>query len=82
MEMPAGVLAGLCPACLLKQGVAGDTGLMAKFTPPSLDELAPLLPQLEILNLIGSGGMGRVFDTDKGLPRACQRCEGRGLIRD
>ena len=28
------------------------------------------------------GGMGRVFDTDKGLPRVCQRCEGRGLIRD
>lgn len=61
MAMPAGVLAGLCPACLLKQGAAGDTGLLAAFTPPSLEELTPLLPQLEILSLIGSGGMGAVY---------------------
>jgi len=49
--LPAGDLAGLCPACLLRQGAAGDTGPSAAFAPPSLDELARLLPQLEILGL-------------------------------
>ena len=57
-------LAGLCPACLLKQGVATDsvTGASFKgFIPPSVQELAPLFPQLEILELIGKGGMGAVY---------------------
>jgi predicted Ser/Thr protein kinase len=31
------------------------------FNPPSLEELAPLFPQLEILELIGKGGMGAVY---------------------
>ena len=26
--LPSGVLAGLCPACLFKQGVAGDIRLL------------------------------------------------------
>jgi serine/threonine-protein kinase len=62
--LPAGALAGLCPACLLKQGVAGDTvtgGPTKPFNPPSVAELAVLFPQLEILELIGKGGMGAVY---------------------
>jgi predicted Ser/Thr protein kinase len=62
--LPAGALAGLCPACLLKQGAAADTAPMpgAKpFTPPSVAELAKLFPQLENLSLIGQGGMGAVY---------------------
>ena len=63
--LPAGALAGLCPACLLKQGAAADTvtgGRTARpFTPPPVAELAPLFPQLEILELIGKGGMGAVY---------------------
>jgi tRNA A-37 threonylcarbamoyl transferase component Bud32 len=62
--LPTGALAGLCPACLLKMGAAADTVTDAKqpaFNPPSIPELAPLFPQLEILELIGKGGMGAVY---------------------
>jgi serine/threonine protein kinase len=57
-------LAGLCPACLLKMGAATDTVTDAKqppFIPPVLAELAAKFPQLEILELIGKGGMGAVY---------------------
>jgi len=62
--LPAGALAGLCPACLLKQGAADETvtgGPTPPFQPPPIAELAPLFPQLEILELIGKGGMGAVY---------------------
>ena len=62
--LPAGALAGLCPACLLQQGAAADTvteGKQPPFNPPPVAELAPLFPQLEILELIGKGGMGAVY---------------------
>ncbi len=62
--LPTGGLAGLCPACLLQQGAAADTvtdGKQPPFNPPPVDELAPLFPQLEILELIGKGGMGAVY---------------------
>ena len=62
--LPAGALAGLCPACLLKMGAAADTVTDAKqpaFNPPPVAELAPLFPQLEILELLGKGGMGAVY---------------------
>jgi len=62
--LPTGALAGLCPACLLKQGAAAETatgGQAPPFQPPPVAELAPLFPQLEILELIGKGGMGAVY---------------------
>ena len=62
--LPAGALAGLCPACLLKMGAAADTVTDARqnsFTPPAVAELAAKFPQLEILELIGKGGMGAVY---------------------
>ncbi|HEY0549095.1 MAG TPA: serine/threonine-protein kinase, partial [Verrucomicrobiae bacterium] len=62
--MPAGALAGLCPACLLAQGVGtdpGDGNKGAGFVPPPLAEVAKLFPQLEILGLLGAGGMGAVY---------------------
>ncbi|MGB7769384.1 MAG: serine/threonine-protein kinase [Verrucomicrobiia bacterium] len=62
--LPASALAGLCPACLLKQGAAADTvtdGNQPPFNPPSVAELAAKFPQLEILELIGKGGMGAVY---------------------
>ncbi len=61
--LPTGALAGLCPACLLQMGAA-DTVTEAKpsaFHPPGIAELAPKFPQLEILELIGKGGMGAVY---------------------
>jgi predicted Ser/Thr protein kinase len=62
--LPAGALAGLCPACLLKEGAAADTGTQpgAKpFDPPQVAEVARLFPQLEIIALLGKGGMGAVY---------------------
>ncbi len=62
--LPAGALAGLCPACLLQQGAAGDTATgprAAIFVPPAPADLAAKFPQLEILELLGRGGMGAVY---------------------
>lgn len=56
--------AGLCAACLLREGLAPETatgGGTPPFTPPSPAGLAPLFPQLEILELVGRGGMGAVY---------------------
>jgi serine/threonine protein kinase len=55
---------GLCPACLLQRGIATEGGVppgTPPFTPPPLAELAKLFPQLEILEIIGQGGMGAVY---------------------
>ena len=55
-------LAGLNPADLLKQGAMEDTlGSPYAFQPPTLEEMAALFPQFEILELIGKGGMGAVY---------------------
>lgn len=62
--LPSGVLTGLCPACLMKQGATEDTAAQAEaaqFKPPAVEEIARLFPQLEILALIGKGGMGAVY---------------------
>src|SRR5262245_30380220 len=51
-ELKPGTPEGLCPACLLKQGIAtepaGPPGQTA-FVPPTVAELTKLFPQLEIL---------------------------------
>lgn len=62
--LPVAAPGGLCPACLLKMGAAADTVTDAKqpaFIPPAITDLTPLFPQLEILELIGQGGMGAVY---------------------
>ena len=53
--LPTGALGGLCPACLLKQGATAETAaptVAITFQPPSVDEVARLFPQLEILAFI------------------------------
>jgi len=55
---------GLCPACLMKVALATGTEPGRKtpcFTPPTVAELAPKFPQLEVLEFIGQGGMGAVY---------------------
>src|SRR5262245_49898892 len=65
--------AGLCPKCLVRAGLESDPPLPtgpqptaispggSGFVPPSVAELAGRFPQLEILELVGTGGMGAVY---------------------
>ena len=62
--LPASAPQGLCPKCLLAAVIApteAGQGALASAPPPSLDTVAAAFPQLEILELIGSGGMGVVY---------------------
>jgi serine/threonine protein kinase len=75
-EISAAALQGLCPKCLLEAGLQkvnnpveppGDrmeavtTPQSAGFSPPTVTALAAYFPQLEIVELIGQGGMGAVY---------------------
>ncbi len=74
-EMPANFPPGVCPACLLMQGMSpstlngaegaesgsGPSGHRRSWTPPTPAELAPRFPQWEIVELLGQGGMGAVY---------------------
>ncbi|KAF0175239.1 MAG: serine/threonine protein kinase bacterial [Limisphaerales bacterium] len=60
--LPASAPAGLCPACLLAQGMDTDPGgKPGRFQQPPVEEIARLFPKLEILGLLGAGGMGAVY---------------------
>ena len=68
--LPPNAPKGLCPECLLKAGLQTETQPNAGdpprskpplFVPPQPQELAQHFPQLEILELIGRGGMGAVY---------------------
>ncbi len=63
--LPPGSPLGLCPDCLIKSGfntgTAPGSGPVRGLPPPAVDDLRPLFPQLEILELIGQGGMGAVY---------------------
>ena len=72
-QLPATSPEGLCPKCLLQAGLQSEfdspgTAETAPspqagrgFVPPTVEQLSGRFPQLEILELIGHGGMGAVY---------------------
>jgi serine/threonine protein kinase len=58
---------GLCPRCLMRSALVGGSGSAAfrgglrNFDPPDADDLGGLLVGLEVIELIGRGGMGFVY---------------------
>jgi predicted Ser/Thr protein kinase len=72
-EMAANAAEGLCPACLLKRGLERPSASLppgeptaasppgSGFAVPTAAEIGRRLPQLEILELLGQGGMGAVY---------------------
>ena len=71
-ELPENAPAGICPSCLMQAGLesleefgspAETSGVVrnSRFEPPAPEQLAQHFPQLEILELLGQGGMGAVY---------------------
>ena len=72
-QLPGDAPAGLCPKCLVRAGFESEdqagpqmertapSPASAGFEPPSVEELARRFPQLEVLELLGKGGMGAVY---------------------
>ena len=75
-EIPADAPGGICPKCLMAAGLLSDsksrshppdgeppthTQKSSDFVPPKPESLAAKFPQLEILELVGKGGMGAVY---------------------
>ncbi len=64
--IPTGAPEGMCPKCLLAgASIQTETGTVSAAKthriPPTVEEVAAAFPHLEILELIGQGGMGFVF---------------------
>ncbi len=64
-QIPADAPEGVCPKCLIAHGFRDPstvpTGSYSGFVAPSPEQLAEHFPQLEIVELLGKGGMGAVY---------------------
>lgn len=56
-----GAALGLCARCLLAGAAEPTEQAVPRSAPPSLAEVASAFPQLEVVQMIGHGGMGAVF---------------------
>ncbi|MDB5310081.1 MAG: Serine/threonine protein kinase [Gemmataceae bacterium] len=58
---------GLCPRCLLQEAFASapkpspTLAFVEAYVAPSVEEVAKLFPHMEVVRLIGQGGMGAVY---------------------
>ncbi len=59
--VPGDAPEGLCPECLAKVALGSEPNAGGGRTPPNPADLAQQFPQLEILELLGMGGMGMVY---------------------
>ncbi len=73
--IPADSPLGMCPQCMLADGV-GESEVRTKSSgdgsdaPPTAEEIQPLFPHLQIVRMIGQGGMGAVYEAkQRGLGR-------------
>ena len=66
-SLPPDAPHGVCPRCVLGLGLPGESAADAtgpagsRFDLPGSDDLARLFPNLEIIGLVGQGGMGAVY---------------------
>ncbi|MCU0702755.1 MAG: serine/threonine protein kinase [Fimbriiglobus sp.] len=65
-DIPAGSPFGLCPRCLIRGAMPAPTSArpprgVSPIEPPSPAEVGEFFPTLEVIELVGVGGMGAVY---------------------